>query len=287
MELDHPTPWRQLDLWFAASANTEQAARAFFAHLREAETAGVLAAWFFIRKTPVWRIRYAPTDPETEPQAYSTLHRALSAMADRGLVARWNANIYEPEVHAFGGPDAMESAHKLFHADSRNIAAYLEGPPGANVGRRELSLLLCTAIMRGAGQEWHERGDVWATVSDELRPSKRSPALTTDQAQALQSQVKHLITANTTASTTLRTGALEFAEDWLSAFEETGRHLGSLRSAGSLTRGIRLVLAHHIIFHWNRIGLSYSTQADLALAAKQTVFGCAAGLRTSEPRAMR
>ncbi|MGH3799887.1 MAG: lantibiotic dehydratase C-terminal domain-containing protein [Pseudonocardiaceae bacterium] len=29
--------------------------------------------------------------------------------------------VYEPEIHAFGGADAMALAHNLFHADSRHI----------------------------------------------------------------------------------------------------------------------------------------------------------------------
>jgi hypothetical protein len=32
------------------------------------------------------------------------------------------------------------------------------------------------------------------------------------------------------------------------------------------------VIAHHIIFHWNRMGLNYTAQANLALAAKQCAF---------------
>jgi hypothetical protein len=41
---------------------------------------------------------------------------------------------------------------------------------------------------------------------------------------------------------------------------------------GKLRRGLRDVLAHHIIFQWNRIGLTFRTQGILARAATEVVF---------------
>ncbi|WP_313949438.1 lantibiotic dehydratase C-terminal domain-containing protein, partial [Frankia sp. AvcI1] len=54
---------------------------------------------------------------------------------------------------------------------------------------------------------------------------------------------------------------------------ETGEKLRTLRENGTLTRGIRAVIALHVIFHWNRLGLTATTQAGLARAAKEAVFG--------------
>lgn len=61
--------------------------------------------------------------------------------------------------------------------------------------------------------------------------------------------------------------------DWLTAFGEAGTALRTLRENGKLTRGIRAVIALHVIFHWNRIGLAATEQATLARAAKDAVFG--------------
>lgn len=71
------------------------------------------------------------------------------------------------EVFAFGGPTGMSVAHNLFHRDSQHIVAYLgrvgaSPPPNSQIGRREVSMLLCSLLMREAGQEWYEQGDVWA-----------------------------------------------------------------------------------------------------------------------------
>ncbi|MGQ0775693.1 MAG: hypothetical protein ACT4NY_14950 [Pseudonocardiales bacterium] len=71
--------------------------------------------------------------------------------------------------------------------------------------------------------------------------------------------------------------------DWASAEHSTLTHLapllataeaeGLLAADGLLHRGLRAILAHHIIFAWNRHGLPYPTQAILANTAKAVVFG--------------
>ena len=52
-----------------------------------------------------------------------------------------------------------------------------------------------------------------------------------------------------------------------------GSELADLSDSGQLHRGLRDVLAHHVIFAWNRIGLPYATQATLTAAAKTVIFG--------------
>jgi protein-L-isoaspartate(D-aspartate) O-methyltransferase len=52
----------------------------------------------------------------------------------------------------------MTVVHRLFHADSRHILAYLVQAGGEH--RRELGLILATMLMRAAGQDWYEQGDV-------------------------------------------------------------------------------------------------------------------------------
>ncbi|MGH3922345.1 MAG: methyltransferase, FxLD system, partial [Pseudonocardiaceae bacterium] len=42
---------------------------------------------------------------------------------------------------------------------------------------------------------------------------------------------------------------------------------------GMLERGLRAVLAHHVIFHWNRLGLPHADQHTLSTLAKEVVMG--------------
>jgi len=78
-------------------------------------------------------------------------------------------------------------------------------------------------------------------------------------------------------------GPLTFAAPWAAAFDETGRRLGAAARDGTLQRGLRNILAHHVIFHWNRLGLASRTQGILARAARDTVMNPPA----SSPPAVR
>lgn len=60
---------------------------------------------------------------------------------------------------------------------------------------------------------------------------------------------------------------------WADVYAAAGREVADLAAAGALHRGLRDVLAHHVIFAWNRLGLPYITQAVLAATAKTVVFG--------------
>ncbi|WP_410655243.1 hypothetical protein [Amycolatopsis sp. lyj-112] len=67
-------------------------------------------------------------------------------------------------------------------------------------------------------------------------------------------------------------GQLADLASWSVSFHAAGIELGKLARAGTLRRGLRAVLAHHVIFHWNRMGLPYNAQSLLAHAAKAVVF---------------
>ncbi|HSL09426.1 MAG TPA: hypothetical protein VK887_15830 [Pseudonocardiaceae bacterium] len=67
-------------------------------------------------------------------------------------------------------------------------------------------------------------------------------------------------------------GPLAFAASWTAAFNHAGQALGAAANDGALERGTRDILAHHVIFHWNRIGLPYKIQSILAQAAETAIF---------------
>ncbi|MBV9013100.1 MAG: thiopeptide-type bacteriocin biosynthesis protein [Pseudonocardiales bacterium] len=271
-------PWHQINIEFDSRDVAERHAIAYLGPaLMAAESTGLLTSWFFTRKQ-WWRFRYLPTSSRAAGEAKRLLEDAARSMQGSGYASRWVENTYEPETHAFGGEEGMAAAHNLFHQDSRYIFEYLRPLGGGTLNsasnhrskRRELSVLLCTALMRAAGQDWHEQGDIWTRVADH-RPTKTSAQ--PEQRRTLKAAIKRLIAVDTGPETALRTGGtLEFATDWLTIFEQSRETLKILSGEGLLTRGIRSVTAHHVIFHWNRLGLPYQTQANVALAAKETIF---------------
>jgi hypothetical protein len=67
-------------------------------------------------------------------------------------------------------------------------------------------------------------------------------------------------------------GSLAEHAAWFDGFAAAGRDLAELNRAGKLYRGLRGVLAHHILFTWNRHSLPYETQVDVAGTATAVIF---------------
>jgi thiopeptide-type bacteriocin biosynthesis protein len=249
----HETPWQQINISYPGHTR-EQHEQHAVAHLGQvlpaAEAAGLITSWWFIRKG-AWRIRYLPAEKQ---DSQDLAHKLLTD----GV--RWTSDIYEPETHAFGGADAMTAAHTLFHHDSRHTLAYLDQHP---TDRRERSLILCSALMRAAGLDLNEQGDVWARVVQHRAEHLNQPPAPDARAwEAFTGDVRRLLlgTARTTG-------------DWHTAFENAGASIRHLRETGKLTRGLRAVIALHVIFHWNRLGQSATSQATIAQAATEAIFG--------------
>lgn len=257
--------WRQLYVHFTDWARAEQTAAEHLAPvLAQADHDGRITGWWFIRKHPCWRMRLLlPGGAQLPPD----LPTALDELATDGHVKNWWPGIYEPETAAFGGETSMAIAHTLFHADSRAILT----PPHGGLGRRETSLLLCATLMRAAGLEWYEQGDVWHRVAQE-RPL--SPDIPPSKIRTMTADLRHLLLADTSPTGPLLQSdqALQHAAGWIQAFRRAGQALGAANRDGTLDRGLRQVVAYHVIFHWNRIGLHARAQSALAHAATAAVL---------------
>ncbi|MCX4564275.1 methyltransferase, FxLD system [Streptomyces sp. 2-1] len=256
-----PSDWHQhnvafADLESAQRAITERLGPALFA----AEEAGQVTGWWFMNKQP-WPLRYQAPEPSL------LVERLLNDLADDGTIRSWVRGIYEPETVAFGGRYAMDAAHELFHADCRHLLAYSPGP--GHLGRRETLALLASAMMRAAGLDWFEQGHVWVKYAA-LRPA--AGPIPPERTAALAPAMRTLMTASTPALCRPG-GPLDGHTPWVAAFERTGAALAELAAGGGLTRGLRAVLTHHVLFHANRAGLSPEEQHALSHIAKEVVMG--------------
>ncbi len=157
----------------------------------------------------------------------------------------------------------MALAHDLFHADSRHILHHLALTQARADHRREVGVRLGTRLMRAAGQDWYEQGDVWAQLA-----AHRTTDPDHEPSPATFAAVQRLVTAaGDTADSPLAS-----APAWPAAFEHAGRALADLAQQGNLTRGLRAVLAHHLLFVFNRLGVCAQHQHVLATAASRIVF---------------
>jgi protein-L-isoaspartate(D-aspartate) O-methyltransferase len=253
-----PERWHQHNVTFndrdtSKRAITERLSPALLA----AESAGEITGWWFMNKQP-WPLRYRAARPSP------LVEKALSELVDDGTVTSWLPGLYEPETAAFGGPPSMDAAHDLFHEDSRHLLTYQPGP--GRLGRSETAVLLLSAMMRAANLDWYEQGDVWAKAAA-LRPAAPVAELA-----ALIPAMRTLMTVD--AASLCRPGrALGEHAEWLAAFERAGTTLAYLATGAALTRGLRAVLAHHVIFHANRAGLRLGDQSALFTIAREAVMG--------------
>jgi thiopeptide-type bacteriocin biosynthesis protein len=229
---------------------------------------GAFTGWWFLRKHPGWRLRFH-LDP-TGPAAVETIATTLQDLTAEGVIESWRPVIYEAETAAFGGGRGLAAVHELFCADSRGVLDYLRHP-SPPLARRELSVLLCARLAHAAGLDHFEVGDVFDRVA-RLRPVPT--AADRDRLQRLANDLRTLLIGAAGAADIGfgAHGPWAFAAPWHNAVTHAGRQLGDAARSGELNRGLRAVLAQIVIFHWNRLGLSATTQGILARAATLAVL---------------
>ncbi|MFE7332457.1 thiopeptide-type bacteriocin biosynthesis protein [Streptomyces sp. NPDC057565] len=158
--------WWQFYLEFPDWSQAEATAAAVLRPiLFDAEAEGSVTAWWYTRTHLCWQLCLGI---HPDPGARASIGAALDELAGAGHLQRWWPGIYEPEITAFGGSASVEASHYLFSAASRETLA-LADRSDVSIGRRKLSVLLCSIRMRAARLEWYEQGDAWQRVIGEDR----------------------------------------------------------------------------------------------------------------------
>jgi protein-L-isoaspartate(D-aspartate) O-methyltransferase len=258
--------WRQVNLWCHDWEAAEQmAVTRLLPILDRAEAAGSISSWWFTRKGACWRLRLLPAAGQDD-QADALLDATTAALTGQEVIGWWAPGIYEPEARAFGGTAGMQAAHAVFHADSRHLLHHLAQARAGDrpEHRRELALMLPAIMMTAAGQDWYEQGDIWMQVA-----AHRGTGPQPEPARPAAEAVHQLLTAASPAPGS----PLREAPGWPAAFQHAGEQIAGLARRGTLTRGIRAVLAHHILFAWNRLGIPARQQHQLAATAATVIFG--------------
>lgn len=259
LERRHEQSWCEVRVHFADWPAAEAvAATVLGPALDRLQAAGAIAGWWFLRKHPCWRLRLYDAD-------VTAVDHALDELTAKAAIGRWWPAVYEPETAAFGGPSGIAAVHDLFCADSNGVLEYVRHEaPG--LGRRELSIVLIGGLLRAAGLDTFECGDVFDRVA-RLRPAPTG----TDSARVAQMapNVRMLLSIADVPDNELFCpgGQLAHAKGWLDAFQAAGSQLADAAARGQLDRGLRALLTHVLIFHWNRFGLSDVSQGVLARAA--------------------
>ncbi len=122
---------------------------------------GAADRWFFIRfADPRFHVRVRF---HGDPKALAEPVEAVAADAlDRGLAYDAQLGTYEREVERYGGPDGLDVAERIFHADSDAVidllAMFARGEQGL-VERWRLGLFGADALLRDLGLDLNARAE--------------------------------------------------------------------------------------------------------------------------------
>lgn len=254
-----PVDWLQVNIEFT---NYVEAENVFRTDLWPTIRAG---SWWFVRKTPCWRLRYLPTDG-----APDRLRTVLDNMTEDGVLRRWDQAIYEPEIAAFGGTDGIAAVHEFHAADAAGLLAYLDAAvnPGYDgPGRPVVSLMVLSHMMRAAGLEWAEQGDVWARVEAQRPEAPITGELANNLAvkarEPLSVDLESLVRSDPRFSS---------LSTWAAGLQAAGNRLAEVHLGGGLQIGLRSVLARAVTFCWNRAGFTAEQQAVWAQTARLAIL---------------
>jgi thiopeptide-type bacteriocin biosynthesis protein len=252
-------------------------------HALFGELAGLVRAWrengvvedfFFMHKPPGVRARFAPR-PGRAPFVRAELRRLVRDWCARDLVAGVEPGVYEPEDHLFGGPAAMDHAHRMFTADAVTWLEYHARPRQAPAWA--LSLAVLRPVFDAMGLDGRRERDVWARVAAAGR--------------VIPTAVDR--TGPTGADRTDATGdAADGLRRWWRAPEEllaalpedvralAARHAGEVAPhAAAWAAALRgadtcQAVAWYVVFDWNRAALTFGKQALLTEALTTVERSC-------------
>ncbi len=132
------TEWAYAKL-YTGTASADQVLREVVVPLiKEAIASNWIDRWFFIRYgDPDWhlRLRCRGSPERLRTELIPRLEAAVETLLADGRVWRFQFDTYEREVERYGGPEGIELAEKLFHADSDAVVGILEllsGDEGAD-----------------------------------------------------------------------------------------------------------------------------------------------------------
>jgi thiopeptide-type bacteriocin biosynthesis protein len=216
-----------------------------------------LGCFFFMRKPPDLRLRFAGPDPAS--RLWPELKRMLRLLRELGAVERFGCSQYEPENRLFGGAAAMRLVHRHFDCDS---SAWVELDRLSQAGcRTALSIdtmpmgVLNDLFLRVLGDRF-EVWDVWRN----LAMLTNAP----DTGESETGQPGIYVLASLLPA--LRPQEATILKRYERANQALSRGLRRLDQTGRLDAGLRGILPFVAMFHLHRHGYGRDRQAALAQA---------------------
>lgn len=174
--------WLYLKL-YAGTATVDRLLRTTLAEAIGAALAtGAVERWFFLRYGDPehhLRLRFRGQPQRLLSEVWPALQSALHSTLEEGSGWRLQLDTYEQEVERYGGPQGVELAEALFHADSEAVLALLRALPGERGAdlRWRLALVGMDRLLEDLGLDLEAKASVLSRVREsfgaEFRVDKR------------------------------------------------------------------------------------------------------------------
>lgn len=228
--------------------------------LQEITNEEIINGFWYVRKKDVsYHIRLRiMTNIIYKTKLSSKIKREISKLDIEGITQ----SVYEPEVCLFGGEAGMKLAHEFFSIDSEFILKFLSHIDiDKLISLDSVSLWLWQSLIKEMNFDLYERWDIWNKVW-QLRRFEETESSSTQHYQEKLSKL-FLLNLETISDPVGQHIAL-----YNSMYIKWGKKLVQSDRNGLLNRGIRQLIAIHIIFSWNRMGFGNEKQRILASIMK-------------------
>jgi thiopeptide-type bacteriocin biosynthesis protein len=265
-------PWDSWRVEVPDAASGRRLVATRLAPLLERLTAvGSTDGWWFLVKhdeAPHVRLRVLGREAAPAGRPAPAIEAELERLRSSGGVSRWCTTPYEPETALFGGVAGLRLSHTLLHRDSRAACRWLASERART---EEASVIAVRGLLAGAELDVFEQGDVWSRVAGHrpMPADRLGPALARNREAvgrlylARADEVRELLGDD---------AAYDVLQDWAVDLRRSGRELAAAARRGELRRGLRAILATHVVFHWNRLGLPGAVQSGLAHLVAGWIF---------------
>jgi thiopeptide-type bacteriocin biosynthesis protein len=242
--------------------------------VRELEASGVVDRWFFLRyRDPEFhlRVRFHGDPARLHADVRPAVEAAGAQLVDRGLAWRVELGTYEREVERYGGPEAIELAEQVFHADSEAVLAILPMLESGEEGQQErwrVGLYGADLLLRDLGLDDEERLAVVRGRRDELvrtfgwDGAALGPAR--QRFRRERADLERLLGSGPEDEGPLRPG-LAVLHQRSETLEPIGRELAHLSSEGRLTTSLQSVAGSLLHMHLNRLLRGHNTAQEAVI----------------------
>ena len=264
--------WLYLSL-YTGSATADLVLRDAIAPLAaRAMESGAADRWFFIRYNDPQnhlRVRFGG-EPARLREIFDWLPTLLDPLLAEGRIWKWQLDTYEREVERYGGPQGIEIAEWIFHADSEAVLSIVEdlaGDRGAD-WRWRAALVGIDRLFADFGFDLAGRRDVLSRLRRGFGSEVAAgPQLTQQLAQRLREtgdELHELLTAPVSPDHPLA-GSLAALERRSAKLAPLVAELRTLQSRGALTASFDELVTSYIHMFVNRLIRADARRHELVL----------------------